>query len=185
MKIPKEDLQVLRAIAAKLDPLEETYTIRGQAIVKGKDLKLGGEKEATEQLGTIVDDKDYRLSSPVDFEVNHLRRLKKAYKRNGMEGVKEYTKPYVYTIETINRITDPLSHLNEVKFNQGFSIFTNATHDVVQHIVNDSLSEGATIDKQRQAINEINESGHGFKAFKTQKEAERKLKKWQKRNLDQ
>lgn len=83
----------LKSITAIAENLAITmYTVKDRVEISGKDLLLGDTKEVE---GEPVDpDKTYIMEMPMQIASNHKRRMKRAYKRGGVEGVINYLKPF-------------------------------------------------------------------------------------------
>ena len=78
---------------AKYLPIAQ-YTAHETVTMKGHELKLSGYDEMEEYKGKFEDDKEYAVPMPAYYQVNHFRRMRKAYQRNGVGGVKKYCQPY-------------------------------------------------------------------------------------------
>lgn len=91
--IPKSKQKILREYAAKLpDVLHNTHEVH---IYSGQEL-IDMEEEPPK--GQIFDPEEkYLYKYPVQLASNHYRRLKKAYIKNGDDGVVGYLKQ-VYTL---------------------------------------------------------------------------------------
>lgn len=76
----------LRKLAAKL-PVQ-MYVFRDRVTMTGAELKLT-------PAGTpdMEDDKEYTLTMPGYNQVNHFRRLKRIYSKEGVDGVVRYCAP--------------------------------------------------------------------------------------------
>ena len=58
----------------------------------GSDLILSGTNTVE---GCLVDPKrDYVMKAPVYYEINHYKRMKKAFKKNGRDGIVRYLAPF-------------------------------------------------------------------------------------------
>ncbi len=87
MKLNKEYNNYLMQIAMKLPLLKdqscEKHLMKGSEILEWETI--------TELDGKSIDpEKDYLYSFPLVVYVDHLKRLQKAWKRKGPEGVSEY-----------------------------------------------------------------------------------------------
>lgn len=86
MQATKRQLEVIRAIARGIDQMtvkthgrKMTYKSKLQKYISPKDMKLAGQEPE--------EGKDYKIDVPVIGEVNHFRRLKRAFQTNGVEGI--------------------------------------------------------------------------------------------------
>jgi hypothetical protein len=87
MKLDKEQQAVLIMIAMKLPLLKTECTEKH--IVKGSEILEWGTIDELE--GKPIDpDKDYIYNYPVVIYQDHLKRLEKAWRRKGPDGVSEY-----------------------------------------------------------------------------------------------
>jgi len=99
MKVTKEIRRSLKAVADRMDRVYlEKYgrkdCFMSIEIIKvlGSDLILAGTDKVAEKP---IDPKlDYLQKSPVYLEINNHRRLCRAYKANGSEGVKKYIRDF-------------------------------------------------------------------------------------------
>lgn len=92
MKIPKPIYLELKAVAEKLPTYKETMYAKRKVI--GNDINLKGN---TTDMAYIDRNKEYIGTKNVGRDIDtarHLKRLKKAYKKNGDEGVMEYVRQF-------------------------------------------------------------------------------------------
>ena len=92
----------IRAIA-KILPVRQ-YEVNSRAKVSGEDLLLCGHKEVEGKA--IEKDGEYVMPMPFYNEVNHYRRLKKAFTKNGLNGVKSYVARFVKDKVELNNTLD-------------------------------------------------------------------------------
>lgn len=72
---------------------EDHYVSKDSTKVLGKDLELWNLEGKTPE--EIDSEKEYTMNIPCYCNVNHGRRIKRAYKANGREGIKAYIKQYI------------------------------------------------------------------------------------------
>lgn len=82
----RNNLNLFKVLASKI-PNDSRYASE-KVEISGEDLKLSGHD------GDFEDDKMYLMKSPVLYEVNHIKRLKKKAKKNGVIGIVDYLKNY-------------------------------------------------------------------------------------------
>jgi hypothetical protein len=84
LRLKTDDEKQLREFAKGLPMFH--YNATEQVEISGEDLLLGGysKKDGIEK------GKSYFISVPVYYEINHYRRLKRTYQRNGIEGIRAY-----------------------------------------------------------------------------------------------
>lgn len=91
MKIsPKNDLALLQA--STMLP-EMSYTVKSHTDVTGEDLLLCDYK--FEDGRDIIPEEIYKFDCPLILPVNHYKRLRKAFKRNGGQGVANYLSQFL------------------------------------------------------------------------------------------
>lgn len=97
------------AAAAQLpvvfDNAVEYHYYKGQELIDMNYELPAGEDGKREK---IVPNKDYRFSMPVQVAANHARRMRRAYQRNGYEGVNAY----------VNRVVAAMNKTNDAKAEQ-------------------------------------------------------------------
>lgn len=91
-KLTPDVILELRGIAKHLPYAR--YAVMSSYEMSGADLKLSGYGEMPEYKDKLEDDKIYAIPAPAYYQVNHFRRMKKAYLREGVPGVVKYCKPY-------------------------------------------------------------------------------------------
>jgi hypothetical protein len=70
------------------EQLPEQFQVqRAKVKMTGKDIHLSG----LDTEGIADDDEEHLLTIPIYLEVNHKRNIQKAYKKNGIKGVIQYT----------------------------------------------------------------------------------------------
>lgn len=72
---------------------ESQYTTRETDRIKGSELLLTGVKEVDGE--PVKPEEYYTMKNPVLHEVNHERRLRKAYTKYGLEGIRQYIKRFI------------------------------------------------------------------------------------------
>ncbi len=92
--MPKLNKKTGKAIRELADSLpQQRYTVPDSTLVSGADLILAN---TTEIDGVPVDpEKLYDYHLPRYHEVNHKRRLKRAFNSRGKAGVIDYCNPYL------------------------------------------------------------------------------------------
>ncbi len=92
--MPKLNKKVVKAIRELADSLpQQRYTVPDSTLVSGADLILAN---TTEIDGVPVDpEKLYDYHLPRYHEVNHKRRLKRAFNSRGKKGVIDYCGPFI------------------------------------------------------------------------------------------
>ena len=81
-----------------------SYATSEQQEITGEDLLLAGHKEVA---GKAIDkEKSYLWQAPVYNEANHYRRMKRAFEALGVDGIKNYLKPFVKEWETVCKSID-------------------------------------------------------------------------------
>lgn len=85
-RMTSSEQKKIRAMA-KLLP-ETSYITNERVEIKGEDLLLSGQKEVEGK--EIEPDKIYCMKAPVYNEANHYRRMKRAFGKNGRDGIKAY-----------------------------------------------------------------------------------------------
>jgi hypothetical protein len=88
----KELLKQINMIARNLPTMAYTAMMYPSKIT-GEDVLLAGTKEIDGEEVDIL--KEYIIKTPLIRDVDHVKRLKEAYKRNRRAGVIAYLKPYV------------------------------------------------------------------------------------------
>jgi len=89
--MPTINQKKIRAIA-KMLPTTSYATSEYQEI-SGEDLLLSGNKEVGGK--PVESEKTYSMRVPVLNEENHYRRMKRAFRASGSEGIKRYLKRFV------------------------------------------------------------------------------------------
>lgn len=92
-RLSDSEVRELRGIASNLPP--DTYIAHGDEVMTGDEMALSGYDEMPEFKGKFEKDKKYSVPVPVIVQVNHYRRLKRAYLRDGIKGVQNYITPYL------------------------------------------------------------------------------------------
>jgi hypothetical protein len=78
-------------VIAEMLPADNYSTVIKEEI-KGEDLLLCGQ---TEVEGKPIDpEKTYLFNNAFIHQMNHYRRLKRSFLRNGLNGIKNYLRPY-------------------------------------------------------------------------------------------
>lgn len=80
MKVELKNM--LQDLANKL-PVKWTQTGFEEVSISEEDIKLSGFKSCEPGI-------EYMIKVPIVHQVNHFERIKTAFKRNGLEGVKKY-----------------------------------------------------------------------------------------------
>lgn len=90
MKINTNANRFINGISKQLPP--QGYSVRDTCKVSGKDVLLSNTNEIN---GEEVDpEKEYFMNIPRYHEVNHKRRMRRAYISSGVEGLINYLKKY-------------------------------------------------------------------------------------------
>ncbi len=74
----RNNLNLFKVLASKIP--NDSYHTAETVEISGEDLKLSGHE------GDFENDKMYLMKSPVLFQINHVKRLKKRAKKNGVIG---------------------------------------------------------------------------------------------------
>ena len=85
----KEVEKFIHKLAINLPAVK--YAARDKRFVSGSDLILAGHDKEDKNIDP---EGRYEIGIPFELPVNHERRLKRAYKRNGKEGLIHYLKPF-------------------------------------------------------------------------------------------
>jgi hypothetical protein len=87
----KKSLTIISVIAETMQ--SDSYAFYEKQTISGEDVLLTNTHELNGQQ--VVKEKDYQISVPVFNQVNHKRRLKRAYESDGLEGLMNYCKKYL------------------------------------------------------------------------------------------
>jgi hypothetical protein len=90
-KVKTDKRKVLKAIAEFLPPV--LYEITDKVQISGEDLFLANH---THYNGKEIEkDEMYWMEIPAYYEVNHLKRLEKAIREQGIKGIINYCHPHI------------------------------------------------------------------------------------------
>jgi len=104
MATKKKVLKKMRAIAAEMPQLDVLKTKLRERI-KGAELIKNGITALSN--GETVDPKQtYQRLKPVSGPINHVKRMKKAYKKHGASGVNGYISAVVNYVKSKSSPTD-------------------------------------------------------------------------------
>ena len=88
MQATKHQLEIIKVLAEKIkETLGEevmTYNAIEKVPISHEDMKLSNQ--------VFEEDKEYNMKIPVAYEVNHRRRLRKAFEKEGTEGIIKHMK---------------------------------------------------------------------------------------------
>lgn len=93
-KLSKKNERILRKVASEM-PLD-TYQMNAKYKMKGSEVvKAGFSKETLDKLGEIDPDEEYVFNGPAAVEINHFRRMKKVFTKEGATALYNYMLKYV------------------------------------------------------------------------------------------
>ncbi len=100
-KLSKEKRENLFKMMAKNLPLD-VYTYKERYKITGQDVELIGVENIEFEIPPDIleqmkeePEKEFNLTGGAVHDKNHLRRIRRAYKRSGKKGVIAYIKPYL------------------------------------------------------------------------------------------
>lgn len=96
MKLNKEIEKLLKSLAESMP--DAIYSSNEKQQISGEDALKTGLKLPNNE--SINPEKQYQFDSPVYYSCNHYNRLKRAFIRNGIEGVNNYLDKIKHAIQS-------------------------------------------------------------------------------------